>query len=65
MIIVNHFRKENLKMLAFVILFITFVVSFFTFALTILFKDKFKIARFFALVSSINFIVSMIICAFN
>ena len=52
-------------MLAFVILFITFVVSFFTFALTILFKDKFKIARFFALISSINFIVLMIICAFN
>ena len=52
-------------MLAFVILFITFVVSFFTFALSILFKDKFKIARFFSLVSAINFIVSMIICAFN
>ena len=52
-------------MLTFVILFITFIVAFFTFALTILFKDKFKIARFFALISSINFIVSMIICAFN
>lgn len=52
-------------MLAFVILFITFIVAFFTFALSILFKDKFKIARFFALVSSINFIISMITCAFN
>ena len=52
-------------MLAFVILFITFVVSFFTFALTILFKDKFKIARFFGLISSINIIISMTICAFN
>ena len=52
-------------MLAFVILFITFVMSFFTFALTILFKSKFKIARFFALVSAINFIISMTICAFN
>ena len=52
-------------MLAFVILFITFVVSFFTFALSILFKDKFKIARFFSLVSAINIIVSMTICAFN
>ena len=52
-------------MLAFIILFITFIVAFFTFALSILFKNKFKIARFFALISSINFIVSMIICAFN
>lgn len=52
-------------MLAFVILFITFVVSFFAFALSILFKNKFKIARFFGLVSSINFIITMIICAFN
>ena len=52
-------------MLAFVILFITFVVSFFTFVLTILFKDKFKIARFFGLVSAINVIISMTICAFN
>lgn len=52
-------------MLAFVILFITFVVSFFTFALSILFKNKFKIARFFALVSSINFVITMTICAFN
>ena len=52
-------------MLAFVILFITFVVSFFTFALSILFKDRFKIARFFGLVSSINVIITMIICAFN
>ena len=52
-------------MLAFIILFITFIASFFTFALSILFKNKFKIARIFALVSSINFIVSMIICAFN
>ena len=65
MIIVNHYFKENLKMLAFVILFVTFVVSFFTFALSILFKNKFKIARFFALVSSINVIISMTICAFN
>ena len=52
-------------MLAFVILFITFVVSFFTLALTILFKDKFKIARFFSLVSAINIIISITICAFN
>ena len=52
-------------MLAFVILFITFVVSFFTFALSILFKDRFKIARFFGLVSSINLIITMTICAFN
>lgn len=52
-------------MLAFVILFITFVMSFFTFALSILFKNRFKIARFFALVSSINFVITMIICAFN
>ena len=52
-------------MLAFVILFITFVVSFFAFVLSILFKSKFKIARFFALVSAINFIISMITCAFN
>lgn len=52
-------------MLAFVILFITFIASFFTFVLTILFKHNFKIARFFALVSSINFIISMTICAFN
>ena len=52
-------------MLAFVILFITFVVSFFTFALSILFKDRCKIARFFGLVSSINVIISITICAFN
>ena len=52
-------------MLAFVILLITFVVSFFTFALTILFRNRFKIARIFGLVSSINFVITMIICAFN
>ena len=52
-------------MLAFVMLFITFVGSFFTFALSILFKNKFKIARFFGLVSSINIIISITICAFN
>ena len=52
-------------MLAFVILFITFVVSFFTFALSIVFKSKFKIARFFGLVSAVNFVITMIICAFN
>ena len=52
-------------MLAFVILFITFVASFFTFALSILFRNKFKIARFFGLVSSINIIISITICAFN
>ena len=52
-------------MLAFVILFITFVVSFFSFALSILFKEKFKMARFFGLISAINFIITMTICAFN
>ena len=65
MIIVNQLLQGDLKMLAFVILFITFVVSFFTFALSILFKDKFKIARFFSLVSAINFVITMTICAFN
>lgn len=52
-------------MLAFVILFITFIASFFTFVLSVLFKSKFKIARFFGLVSAINIIISMTICAFN
>lgn len=65
MIIVNQLLQGELKMLAFVILFITFIVSFFTFALSILFKNKFKIARFFGLVSAINVIISMTICAFN
>lgn len=52
-------------MLAFVILFITFIVSFSTLALSVLFRNKFKIARFFALISSINFIISIAISAFH
>jgi len=52
-------------MLAFVILFITFVAAFGAGALCVLFRHDFKIARFFGLLSSINFIVSMAIGAFH
>lgn len=52
-------------MVAFVILFITFIVAFFALALGVLFRNNFKMARFFGLVSSINFIISMAIGAFH
>lgn len=52
-------------MLAFVILFITFVAAFGAGALCVLFRHDFKIARFFGLLSSINFIVFMAIGAFH
>lgn len=52
-------------MLAFVILFITFIVAFGAGALCVLFRNNFKMARFFGLVSSINFIISMAIGAFH
>ena len=62
---INHFCKGEIKMLAFVILFVTFVAAFALGALCVLFRNNIKLSGFCGALALSNFIITMVICMFH